>query len=282
MEKLLFLDIDGTLAYPREDPSPATVEAIRRARTKGHRVFLSTGRTEDTVPEAVRAIGFDGGIYSAGGRVICGDRLLAQHFMPQPLVEKTLSLLQGALTFYKLETAGGIFRNESAGDILSRLDLTGASSEMRHFAQQTLLNKHLMPLTRYGGEPVYKISFFSADPTLTQTLADALEGTAKVVSFDNLVPGFPLKAGEVSALSVHKGLALREICRHLGKDEADCVAFGDSMNDAEMLTSAGLGIAMGNGEPRLKAVADMVCDSCDCDGLAKALYALGLADPPEE
>ena len=59
-------------------------------------------------------------------------------------------------------------------------------------------------------------------------------------------------------------------------NNADCIAFGDSMNDEEMLQTAGVGVAMGNASEQLKALADMVCDRCECDGIAKALEELNL------
>ena len=133
MDKLLFFDIDGTLTYPRSEPSPATVDAIRSARSNGHKVFLSTGRTPDSVPDAVMKIGFDGGIFSAGGLVIYGDAVLSHHFMPDVMVQKSLILLRGETVFYKLETADGNFASENGRDILSQLNMRGASSEMLRF-----------------------------------------------------------------------------------------------------------------------------------------------------
>lgn len=70
MGKLIFLDVDGTIAGPGQPPRPSTVEAIRAARGRGHKVFICTGRLEVDVAENVRSIGFDGGIYSAGGRAV--------------------------------------------------------------------------------------------------------------------------------------------------------------------------------------------------------------------
>jgi HAD superfamily hydrolase (TIGR01484 family) len=55
--KLIFFDIDGTLAMPGHEPSIATVEAIRSCRNKGNKVFLSTGRTLDTVQNNISSIG---------------------------------------------------------------------------------------------------------------------------------------------------------------------------------------------------------------------------------
>ncbi len=282
MEKILFFDIDGTLAYPRKNPSPATVDAIRKARSNGHKVFLSTGRTLDRVPETVMEIGFDGGIFSAGGFVKYKDTVLSHHFMPDLLVQKSLILLRRETVFYKLETADGNFKSENGRDLLSQIDLTEASSEMQRFSEELLIDTTLRPLSQYSGQPVYKISFFSIDPAVADHLSAALEGSAKVIRFDNLVPGFPLTAGEISDFSINKGIALQDICRHLGKTEADCIAFGDSMNDAEILETAGLGIAMGNAEARVKELADMVCDSCENDGLPKALHDLNLILPQKQ
>ena len=54
------------------------------------------------------------------------------------------------------------------------------------------------------------------------------------------------------------------------------IAFGDSMNDAEMLLAAGIGVAMGNAEPEVKELADRVCESVDDDGVARELERMGL------
>jgi hypothetical protein len=60
-------------------------------------------------------------------------------------------------------------------------------------------------------------------------------------------------------------------------DISQSIAFGDSMNDSEIIIKAGIGVAMGNSCDELKALADVVCDSCENDGVAKALIERGLA-----
>lgn len=49
------------------------------------------------------------------------------------------------------------------------------------------------------------------------------------------------------------------------------MAIGDSENDAEMLRAVGLGVAMGNAYPSVKALADAVTDDNESDGVAKAI-----------
>jgi len=280
MEKLLFFDIDGTISYPGNSPASAVVEAIRNARANGHKVFLSTGRTRNRVPKAVMDIGFDGGIFSAGGIVMYRDTILSQNFMPEPMVRNILSLLKGKRIFYRLETEDGDFQSENGSGIFSQLDMNAVCAKTQMLTRELLLDTVLPPLSAYDGQPVYKISYFNAEPGLTERVEGVLKGFAELIRFDGMIPDFPMEPGEISACNINKGVALQTLCHHLGKTEADCIAFGDSMNDASILRTAGVGIAMGNAEAQVKNIADMVCDSCENDGVAKALYELHLAIPP--
>ena len=82
---------------------------------------------------------------------------------------------------------------------------------------------------------------------------------------------------EVLHPSVSKGRALDVLCRRFGIGPERVLAFGDNVNDVEMLEFAGLGVAMANGSPEALAVADRITASNDEDGIAVMLEELGLA-----
>ena len=73
-----------------------------------------------------------------------------------------------------------------------------------------------------------------------------------------------------------KADGLKRLCEHYGIDIRDTYAFGDSMNDLEIIKAAGTGIAVGNAVKELKEAADMVCDDIKNDGIYKACRDLGL------
>ena len=79
---------------------------------------------------------------------------------------------------------------------------------------------------------------------------------------------------ELTAPGVHKGRGLVELSERLGIARQQVVAFGDGLNDHEMLTWAGLGVAMGNAGAATKAVADEVTASNDEDGVAVVVERL--------
>ena len=68
-----------------------------------------------------------------------------------------------------------------------------------------------------------------------------------------------------------KEFGLRKLAEELGYDLKDVYAFGDALNDMEMIKVAGVGIAMGNAKEELKAIADYVTDDINNDGIMKAL-----------
>ena len=59
---------------------------------------------------------------------------------------------------------------------------------------------------------------------------------------------------EVMNKNVSKANALDELVTHRGYQLSDCIAFGDGLNDKEMLARAGKGCVMGNADKRLKAL----------------------------
>ena len=272
MKRLLFFDIDGTLAIPGQLPGEAVVEAVRSARRAGHLAFLSTGRTESTVPPAVAAIGFDGGIYSAGARIVVDGQVLLDRAMPRALSDRIRAAVEDAVACYALECASGAYRSQEEFLLLPE---EGGSSELMRMATETGWRK----LEEYTGEPIYKISFQAESREQVERAARRLEGEpVSFVCFENMVPGVTVLAGEVSDRDVDKGRAVGRVCAHFGLGLDRAVAFGDSMNDAAMLRAAGIGVAMGNAPEEVKALADQVCESCADGGVAKALARMGLTE----
>lgn len=268
MGKLIFFDIDGTIAMPGQPPGRDTVAAIRAARANGHKVFLSTGRLEASIPEHIRSIGFDGGIYSAGGRVVVNGRELLNRAMPAELVRRVTDTMREYKLFYMLENAGGTY--VGAEDC----SLSSVSSDLRRLMEKEL---HILPYKQMPEHDLtYKIVFHAETIAQAEQLVKMLSTTAKVVYFSGLLPDMPFIPGEISDWSINKGVALDCICRCLKADPEDCIAFGDSMNDMEIFRAAGIGIAMGNAGESVKELADQVCERCDEDGIAKALARLGL------
>ena len=119
------------------------------------------------------------------------------------------------------------------------------------------------------GRDVQKIMLFARDPAVRDRIAIELPAR-----FDNLaISTSTFNNLEINAASAHKGRALERFAEHFGWTLANCMAFGDGLNDLTMVRMAGVGVAMANAAPEVLAAADYVTLSNDADGVAAALNA---------
>ena len=82
--------------------------------------------------------------------------------------------------------------------------------------------------------------------------------------------------GDLGVANIDKAHAIDVLLDFLDKDKADTIAFGDAKVDIPMLDYCAIGVAMGNGGPEILAMADMITDDVEDDGLYKAFEKLGL------
>jgi hydroxymethylpyrimidine pyrophosphatase-like HAD family hydrolase len=207
--------------------------------------------------------------------VAIGDHVLFHFHMADDLLQQLLVRLRTMPVFYALETADGRYHSENADEILRLADPSGIGESAMKLTHEILFDPGMRPMSEYAGQPVFKIAYHCPKGAARTRLSAALAGLAKLVDYDNLLE-LPISVGEISDPAVNKGNAIRALCHHLGMTTDCCIAFGDSMNDSEMLQTAGIGVAMGNAPDAVKALADLVCDRCECDGIAKALKQLDL------
>ncbi|KAF9302394.1 hypothetical protein BGZ74_005420 [Mortierella antarctica] len=117
-----------------------------------------------------------------------------------------------------------------------------------------------------------------------ESLPDSLRSKAGSSDAPTAIPPISLTYSgplflEVSGPGVNKGLGLRQYCDGNGIARQDVAAFGDLLNDAEMLEYAGLGLCMGNGHPEMKRLADRVIGTNAEDGLAKEIESWFSTNP---
>lgn len=76
---------------------------------------------------------------------------------------------------------------------------------------------------------------------------------------------------EICASGVSKGNAVKYVADMYGIKKEEIMSCGDQNNDIELLTCAGIGVAMGNATETLKSYADYITDTVNNDGVVKAV-----------
>lgn len=273
--RYVFLDVDGTYAHHGEVP-PGHERVVRAARANGHRVLLCTGRPMSMLPERVRAAGFDGVVASAGGYVEVDGVVLRDQRFPPDLAARAVEVLDRHDAAYLLEAPGALYGRpgvdrrlgELLGGHFGRADggTDGAASPLE-------ILKALETREDLGSCSFAKITYFGAAvpwPELGAELGDRLG------ILPSSIAAMGESAGEIYLVGVHKALGIEAVTAHFGVPREHVIAFGDGLNDLEMLEHAGTGVAIEGADPRVLAVADLVVAGPQAEGLVEGFARVGL------
>jgi phosphoglycolate phosphatase (TIGR01487 family) len=156
---------------------------------------------------------------------------------------------------------GGVFRAGYTGS----LHITG---------DQTVCRKALEVLQAHFRASGKELELFSP----TYRFADlAFARTVPVDEVKSVLRDHPVQvldtgyAIHLQAPGINKGTALVELAREMGFNPADFLAIGDSLNDIQMLKTAGIGITVANAHPDIKAVAQYIAGKEYGDGFVEAV-----------
>lgn len=274
MGKIIFLDVDGTLVDYENHLPDSAAEAVRAARAKGHRVYICTGRSKAEVYPWLWDIGLDGMIGGNGCYVEDHGHAVFHRTVSPEECRQVVDWLHGrGLEFY-LECNSGLFASE-------RFEEAARDSVQRYAkgkgAEGPVTVRSVFPDMVFGGElyrdDLNKVSF------LLSGYQDYLDAKA---AFPNLKAGTwggkgeEALFGDLGVKDIDKSTAVEALLEYLHGDLADTIAFGDAKVDIPMLECCAYGVAMGSGGKEIRAVADLVTDSVDEDGLLHAFQKLGL------
>jgi hypothetical protein len=129
-QKLIFLDIDGTLVAAMAEPSALAAKAIQGARGNGHKVFLCTGRNMPIIGSDILSVGFDGIIASAGSHVEVEGKVLFDSILSEEIIQECLAVFHSHGIYCRIESPEGIFTDPQMESLLRGAKADPANSEL--------------------------------------------------------------------------------------------------------------------------------------------------------
>ena len=275
---IIFTDVDGTLYDYDWNLPESAVEAIRKMRANGHKVFMVTGRSKAENKQEVWDIGFDGMIGGNGSYVEAdGKVIMHQLITPQQCKHIVDWLNSRGLDFYE-ESNNGLFASEhfvenSLDTIRQYAYGKGKSREEVEKLEVKDALHGLVENENLYRDDLNKVSFIlhSYDDYLdaVKEFPDMLVGTWGGVNDYALF-------GDIGVKGIDKARSIQVLLDYLGAKREDTFAIGDARVDIPMLEYCNVGIAVGSGSDDIKAIADYVTDDVSKDGFYKAFKHFGL------
>jgi Cof subfamily protein (haloacid dehalogenase superfamily) len=259
--RLLLFDLDGTLLGPSRRVSEANARALDRAMDQGIRVGFATGRSLRSARPWIEEL------RPTGPLILFNGGLVWDVVDDQPLLERHLPRVDARAALAVVAELG-VHANLYLGEdiTIAQGSAVALASEVKDGVPHTIVGDLVAHLDGQPDDP-FKILCIEERGGI-EALTDRLRGVLSAGSV--LVNSEPTYV-EVLPPGVSKGAALSAVTAHTGIAPDEMIAFGDGLNDVELLAAAGQGVAMGNAHPRLQETADIVIGPHDTDAIAAFL-----------
>ncbi|MCH5343923.1 MAG: HAD family phosphatase [Acetatifactor sp.] len=261
-EKVLVLDIDGTLTNSRKEISPATKRGILNTLKRGHKVILASGRPTPGMRRYERELELEkyGGYLLSfnGGRIVeCRTgEIVYQRTLPLTIIPSLYKFAGdngcGLVTYFGDQIISAFEPDEY---VLLESRINGMSVKVVENFKAYVdfdINKCLVTA------PVEKA------PELERQLRERYGDRVSVYRSE---PFFI----EIMPQNVDKATSLDRMLMTVGLTRENAICCGDGFNDISMIQYAGLGVAMGNAQPAVKDAADYITGTNDEDGLVTVI-----------
>ena len=261
-EKVLVLDIDGTLTNSEKEITAATKAGIQNILKRGHQVILASGRPTPGMRRYEQELELEkyGGYLLSfnGGRIIeCrSGRIVYQKTLPLPILPRLYRFAKDhhcGLITYLGDQVISAFESDEYVALEARINGLPIRVEERFLEFVDFeINKCLMTAPP------------EIAPEYEEELREMLRGFASVYRSEAFFI-------EIMPENVDKASSLDRMLESLGLTRENAVCCGDGFNDISMIRYAGIGVAMGNAKPEVKEAADYITASNDEDGLVEVI-----------
>ncbi|MCD7757153.1 MAG: Cof-type HAD-IIB family hydrolase [Clostridiales bacterium] len=264
-QKIIFLDLDGTLLNDQKEITPGNRAAIDRALAAGHKVVIATGRPlvsavqqaeklELTTPGCY-LIAFNGGIlYDMGRREI--------------LFQETISLDLVRQVFAEANRRGMHIQTYNDRDVLVEPRCDGAA--VRRYCDLIHMEYQVIPsVEAVTEEPVKMLLIDREDRAPLEAFRDwVIDWSGGALDSFFSSPYYL----EIVRKGLNKGNAIRQMCALLDIPIENSCAVGDADNDLPMLRAAQVGAAMANATAEVKAAGNYITQrDNNHDGVAEVI-----------
>lgn len=285
MYKLMAIDLDGTLLNSYGEVSEDTRNALQKAKKQGTEVVLASGRPISSTESLAIELGVDNYLISGNGAAVYdiqNQKIIYDRFLSKEQVLNIAKLCEENSFFYNVYTEDEVIANSLNYNILfyHKENVKKIEEKRTHINVVQNIAEYIK---QSGKEKFLKItvcdeSKFIFDSIMKRLKAidgiDVLEVaymSRKKIKFGTEDIDIQYYYTEITNKNVNKWSAIEFLLEKLDIDKKEVIAIGDNMNDKEMIENAGLGVVMGNSNPKMKEIADQIVSDNNSEGVLEAI-----------
>lgn len=243
MIKLVFIDLDKTLLRSDKTISDYTMDVFLQLRNEGIKTIINTARRYEISQPILKKIQGSGLICCNGAMVYCDGELIAKYDIDRAKVNALFHEIIGSVPLFRWSVA---YVNNTYTNYDDPYYIKIDSYKELPEENPLMIILRNIPYEKYQ-------CFYSV---FGQQLY------IKQLEKRNVL---------VTSNYARKDKAMELIMKHYNVSTDEVAAFGDDINDIDFMVKAGISIAVNNADDNVKRIADYICPSNDCDGVARWL-----------
>lgn len=267
MYKLLAVDMDGTLLKKDKTISNASLTAIKKAKEKGVKVILATGRPVKGIQKYLQELN----LIEDGDYTVAFNGAVVQETKSKKIVAQNLLSINDIHYLYSLSRTlkVNIHALTPSACITPKVNKYSELESNMNSIPLEVVDFHNIS----NDTSIVKIMFIDEEQILNEVISKL-----PVEVYDKYtVVRSSLYFLEFLNKKVNKGVGVELLSKKLGIKPEEVICIGDAGNDIHMIKFAGLGVAMGNAFADVKEAADYVTHTNEEDGVAHVINKFILA-----
>lgn len=261
--KLIAMDMDGTLLNSQKEVSQRSKEYLKKASDMGLKLVVCTGRIFTSAKTFARIIGTKAPIVASNGAYIREkdvDRVIFEKHLKTEDLGKIINITKKYGLFPQLFTFDTIFSEKLIHSSLNYKLWNEKNQEDERV--NIVITEDLFSVVK--NTKILKVVVYDDNILRLNHIREEIKKETKVSIFSSIINNI-----EIMADGVSKGNAVKFIAEYFKIKPEEVICIGDNENDISMIKYAGLGVAMGNAEEKVKEIANYITDTNDNDGVAK-------------
>lgn len=277
MYKFVAIDIDGTLLNSKSELTERTKEVLKKATEKGVYVVLTSGRLTDSVKNFCDEIGANKYFIAENGASIINlqtNQLEYSKYISKDVINKVLDVCEENNIYYMVYTNKElIVKNIKYMTMFFYKQNYNPNARIKTIvAGRDYINEVTDNFTKLmicdEDRSIYNSIVAKLNKLPEVDVSPVPHISTKKLDVDGEKTVIQYSYADICAKGTNKWNAIKELTNRLGIRDEEIIAIGDNINDIKMIENAGLGVAMENGSPHVRAMADIIAPSNNNDGVA--------------
>ncbi len=285
MYKLVAIDLDGTLLNSYGMVTESAINTIKKIEEQGVKVIIASGRPIDSIKEIAKEIESEDYFIAGNGAIIYDvkkDEIIYEKTMSKEKVLEIIKICEENSISYNVYTEKEILATSLKYNVLY-YHKENLKKEENKKTKINIVNNMYEYIKNKDDARFLKITICDESKTVFNSIIRKLKNIKDIEVLEvshmarkTITQGteeyeISYYYTEISKDDVDKWNAIEFLIEKLGIKKEEVMTIGDNVNDRKMIEKAGLGIAMKQGEPSVKEIADDISDGNNEEGVAKIL-----------